>query len=78
MSSFTEENNACGQTLLHLVARGSAIIAELLRLAGNIPPVFYLNNKSDIDRSVVLNHAMKFKYFFVGCALTVMSPNQDI
>ena len=54
MSSFTAENNACGQTLLHLVARGSSIIAELLRLAGNIPAVFYLKNKNDLDRLVPL------------------------
>ena len=51
MSSFTAENNACGQTLLHLVARGSAIIAELLRLSTNVPAVFFLNNKRDVDRS---------------------------
>ena len=48
--NFTSDNNACGQTLLHLVARGSAIIAELLRLSSNVPSVFYLANKYDQDR----------------------------
>lgn len=32
--------NLCGQTLLRIVSRGSAIIAEELRLADNIPEVF--------------------------------------
>lgn len=34
------DNNHCGQTLLRLVARGNAIIAELLRLSRHIPSVF--------------------------------------
>lgn len=34
---FLAEENDCGQTLLRLVSRGSAIIAELLRLSNNIP-----------------------------------------
>ena len=63
MSSFTAENNACGQTLLHLVARGSAIIAELLRLSSNVPAVFYLNNKSDVDRFEI-TEIFEF-YFFI-------------
>ena len=33
-------DNLCGQTLLRIVSRGSAIIAEELRLADNIPEVF--------------------------------------
>ena len=37
---FLAEDNAAGQTLLRLVSRGSAIIAELLRLSDNIPVVF--------------------------------------
>lgn len=37
---FLAENNNCGQVLLHLVSRGNAIIAELLRLKDYIPPVF--------------------------------------
>ncbi|KAH9083252.1 hypothetical protein LEN26_021034 [Aphanomyces euteiches] len=37
---FLAEENDCGQSLLRLVSRGSAIIAELLRLSNNIPGVF--------------------------------------
>lgn len=44
---FLAENNTCGQVLLHLVSRGNAIIAELLRLKDYIPPVFKLDKKQD-------------------------------
>ncbi len=37
MSRFLAEGSLCGRGLLELVARGSAIIAELLRLAEHIP-----------------------------------------
>jgi len=37
---FLHKDNQAGTTLLSLVARGSAIIAELLRLSNNIPSVF--------------------------------------
>jgi WASH complex subunit strumpellin len=37
LMEFLAEENDCGQTLLRLVSRGSAIIAELLRLSNNIP-----------------------------------------
>jgi WASH complex subunit strumpellin len=37
---FLADNNACGQTILKLVSRGNAILAELLRLSDNIPPLF--------------------------------------
>ena len=37
---FLAENNLCGQTLLRLVSRGNAILAELLRLSDFIPSVF--------------------------------------
>ena len=36
---FISADNVCGQNLLRLTSRGSAIIAELLRLADNIPNV---------------------------------------
>lgn len=44
---FLAENNLCGQTLLRLVARGNAIIAELFRLSDYIPQAFTTaaNNK---------------------------------
>ena len=37
---FTDPENLCGQNLLRITSRGSAILAELLRLAGYIPEVF--------------------------------------
>jgi WASH complex subunit strumpellin len=37
---FLSPNNICGITLLKLVSRGNAIIAELLRLSENVPEVF--------------------------------------
>lgn len=47
---FLAENNACGQTLLNLVSRGNAIIAELLRLSDVVPAVFKLENRQDIAK----------------------------
>ena len=38
--TLLDEQNLCGQTLLRLTSRGSAIIAELLRLAQNVPAAF--------------------------------------
>ena len=37
---FLHPNNVCGRTLLTLTARGSAILAELLRLSEHIPSFF--------------------------------------
>ena len=62
-----DADNLCGQTLLRLSASGSSIIAELLRLAQNIPDVFtsgqsqyapilfdfaYLKNSEEAERRV--------------------------
>eukprot|EP01012_Entosiphon_sulcatum_P036838 TRINITY_DN4706_c0_g1_i1.p1 TRINITY_DN4706_c0_g1~~TRINITY_DN4706_c0_g1_i1.p1 ORF type:complete len:1149 (-),score=298.23 TRINITY_DN4706_c0_g1_i1:138-3584(-) len=47
MEDFLGEQNLCGQTILRLVSRGSAIIAELLRLGDNIPQLFMPETKSD-------------------------------
>ena len=47
MVDFLAENNLCGQTILRLVSRGNAIIAELLRLSDFIPSVFKLDNKQE-------------------------------
>lgn len=38
---FLNEENVCGRNLLNLVSRGSAILAELQRLADFIPKIFY-------------------------------------
>ena len=47
---FLAEQNTCGQTLLKLVSRGNAIIAELLRLSAFIPPVFRLESKEEQEK----------------------------
>ncbi|RLN71613.1 hypothetical protein BBJ28_00007487 [Nothophytophthora sp. Chile5] len=60
---FLAEENDCGQTLLRLVSRGSAIIAELLRLSNNIPGCYlnilfdfaYLKNPEDFENMVNSN-----------------------
>ena len=44
---FLAEDNFCGQTLLRLVSRGNAIVAELLRLSEFVPNIFRLQSKSD-------------------------------
>ena len=49
-SDFLAENNQCGQTLLKLVSRGNAIVAELLRLSEFVPPLFKLESKEDRDK----------------------------
>lgn len=51
MEDFLSSENLCGQNLLRITARGSAIIAELLRLSDNIPDVFLYhptNNNSNV------------------------------
>ncbi|XP_030745333.1 WASH complex subunit 5 [Sitophilus oryzae] len=50
MKEFVAENNICGQTILLLVSRGNAIIAELLRLKDYVPKVFKLENKEDVQK----------------------------
>ncbi|XP_031552063.1 WASH complex subunit 5-like [Actinia tenebrosa] len=50
MVDFLAENNACGQTILKLVSRGNAIIAELLRLSDFIPPVFKLETREEKEK----------------------------
>jgi len=42
---FLAPTNHCGQTILKIVSRGNAIIAELLRLSNHIPPAFFLEEK---------------------------------
>lgn len=40
MSDFLHSDNQCGQNLLRITSRGSAIIAELLRLSSVLPEAF--------------------------------------
>lgn len=58
---FLSPDNNCGQTILKLVSRGNAIIAELLRLSQFIPPVFKLETKDDQDK--YKNILPDFHYF---------------
>ncbi|XP_053956653.1 WASH complex subunit homolog 5 [Anastrepha ludens] len=50
MAEFLAENNACGQSLLHIVSVGNAIIAEILRLKDYIPEIYRLESKSDLQK----------------------------
>ncbi|XP_065218583.1 WASH complex subunit 5 [Planococcus citri] len=47
MGDFLADDNPCGRALVHLVSRGNAVIAELLRLKDYIPSTFRLDNKQD-------------------------------
>ncbi|XP_055343798.1 WASH complex subunit 5-like [Paramacrobiotus metropolitanus] len=44
---FLADNNLCGQTVLRLVSRGNATIAELLRLSEYIPPIYRLDSRQE-------------------------------
>ena len=43
---FLDPNNDCGQSILKLAAKGSAITAELMRLSNHIPEVFLFDSMS--------------------------------
>nr|XP_050032427.1 WASH complex subunit 5-like [Dermacentor andersoni] len=45
---FLAENNACRQTLLHLVSRDNAIVAELLWLSDVVSSIFKLDIRNDV------------------------------
>uniref|UniRef100_A0A6B2KWZ9 WASH complex subunit strumpellin n=1 Tax=Arcella intermedia TaxID=1963864 RepID=A0A6B2KWZ9_9EUKA len=47
---FLHEKNVAGQTLLRLVARGNAVIAEILRLSAHIPEPFKLETKETVAK----------------------------
>lgn len=49
-NDFLHENNVAGQTLLNLVSRGSSTIAEMLRLADNIPGVFTGEDSQEAEK----------------------------
>ncbi|KAF6031772.1 KIAA0196 [Bugula neritina] len=57
---FLAENNACGQTLLRLVSRGNAIIAEILRLSEFVPPAFRMDIKQQDKHADII---FDFSYF---------------
>ncbi len=60
MLDFLADNNICGQTILRLVSRGNAIIAELLRLSDFIPPAFRPDTK---EHQKYLELLSDFSYF---------------
>ena len=59
---FLHPNNVCGRTLLSLTARGSAILAELLRLSEHVPTSFTSSSSSSTSDSkyVVLLHDFRY------------------
>ena len=67
MDDFLATENLCGQNLLQLVSRGSAIIAELRRLSGNIPTTILLSEShSESKTSASKRYAsvlFDFQYF---------------
>ena len=59
---FLDDNNVCGQALLRLVSRGSAIIAELLRLSDHVPPAVSANPEDDPAAAKYAPVLFDFKY----------------
>lgn len=47
---FLDPNNDCGQTILKIVASGSAILGELLRLSNHIPEVFLFDSSQYVNK----------------------------
>lgn len=76
MPEFLAENNLCGQTILQLVSRGNAIIAEILRLKDYIPKVYKLESKQDLQKygDIILD----FSYFKVADAQDTKIENNDV
>jgi len=63
MVDFLADNNLCGQTILRLVSRGNAIIAELLRLSDFIPPVFKADGARQDSNARYADLLSDFSYF---------------
>ena len=60
MEDFLSSENLCGQNLLRITSRGSAILAELLRLSDNIPDVFLFNNNINDKNNIKDNESSKY------------------
>lgn len=58
MGDFLADDNPCGRSLVHLVSRGNAVIAELLRLKDYIPSTFRFVSHVEIYqlRDSILNY----------------------
>jgi WASH complex subunit strumpellin len=76
MPDFLAENNVCGQTILQLVSRGNAIIAELLRLKDYIPQTYRLATKDDVQKygDIILD----FSYFKIEEAQNYKIENSEV
>jgi len=62
--NFFGEDNLCCQNLLRLTSRGSAIIAELLRLSTNIPSFFTRTDSfTEAGQTKYNNVLFDFQYF---------------
>ncbi|KAJ8673596.1 hypothetical protein QAD02_004858 [Eretmocerus hayati] len=61
MADILTMSNSCGQNLLRLVARGNAIIAELMRLKDYVPPVYRLDSKHMQKYAAVITDFAYFK-----------------
>jgi WASH complex subunit strumpellin len=60
---FLSPDNLCGQNLLKITARGSAIIAELLRLSSNVPDIFTgAESISDPERKKSIEILFDYRY----------------
>eukprot|EP00035_Acanthoeca_spectabilis_P022186 m.442450 g.442450 ORF g.442450 m.442450 type:complete len:1163 (-) comp18809_c0_seq1:1689-5177(-) len=57
---FLDPKNQCGQTMLRLVSRGNAIIAELLRLSDYIPAIFTQNYEKNSKMGMLV---LDFTYY---------------
>ncbi len=63
MVDFLAENNICGQTILRLVSRGNAILAELLRLSDFIPIFFKPDAATRPEYQKYVDLICDFSYF---------------
>jgi hypothetical protein len=71
MPGFLAANSVCGKDLLSLVSRGSAIIAELLRLGDNIPPAVLPGAERDPQLAKYKPVLFDFRW---GCLSRVFRP----
>mmetsp|Transcript_25594 Transcript_25594/g.52071 ORF Transcript_25594/g.52071 Transcript_25594/m.52071 type:complete len:1147 (+) Transcript_25594:262-3702(+) len=60
MFDLLSDGNVAGKNLLSIVSRGSAIVAELLRLSDHVPPVFYLAEKADQAKYGLILHDFSY------------------
>jgi len=60
---FLSPDNLCGASLIRIVSRGSAIIAELLRLSDNIPDALQpIDRMKDTEQKKYASVLFDFHY----------------